>query len=99
MKYNQNVLDKLEAILDESSYVYRYERGNFQSGFCILEARRVVVLNKFLSVEGRINTLIELLPILDINFDTLTPLSKKMYTEAQAKLLLQQNENMLESVA
>jgi hypothetical protein len=88
MKYNQNNLDKLEAILDESGYVYRYERGNFQSGYCILEQKRVVVLNKFLSTEGRMNTLMELLPILDINYDTLTPISKKTYDEAQAKLLV-----------
>jgi hypothetical protein len=88
MKYNQNNLDKLEAILDESGYVYRYERGNFQSGFCILESKKVVVLNKFLSVEGRMNTLMELLTILVINYDTLSPLSKKTFDEAQAKLLV-----------
>jgi hypothetical protein len=86
MKYNQNSLDKLEAILDESGYVYRYERGNFQSGFCILEHKRVVVLNRFLSIEGRINTLIELIPILNITYDTLSDLSKKTYLEVQAKL-------------
>lgn len=86
MKYNQNTLDKLESILDESNYVYRYERGNFQSGFCVLELKRVVVLNKFLSTEGRINTLIELLPILSITYDTLSPLSKKTYDEAMEKL-------------
>jgi hypothetical protein len=88
MKYNQNSLDKIEAILNESGYVYRYERGNFQSGFCILEAKKVVVLNKFLSTEGRINTLIELIPILTINYDSLTPLSKKTFDEVQAKLLV-----------
>lgn len=82
IKYNQAFLDKLEAILDESGYVYRYERGNFQSGYCILEQRKVVVLNKFLGTEGRINTLIELLPILNISFDQLSDASKKIYTEA-----------------
>ena len=61
MKYTQSTVDKLEDILGESSYVVRYERGTFQSGWCLLEARKVVVLNKFLNTEGRINTLIELI--------------------------------------
>ncbi len=87
MKYNQTSLDKLETVLDESGYVYRYERGNFQSGFCILEAKKVVVLNKFLSIEGRINTLIELLSLLTIPTTTLTPQSLKTYNEAQHKYL------------
>jgi hypothetical protein len=82
MKYNQTFLDKLETVLDEAGYVYRYERGNFQSGYCVLEQRRVVVLNKFLGTEGRINTLIELLPILNIPFEQLSEASKKIYSDA-----------------
>jgi hypothetical protein len=81
MKYTQNILDKVERIIEESGYVIRYERGNFQSGYCILQAKKVVVLNKFLQTEGRINTVIELIPLLDINFDALTHESQKMYEE------------------
>ena len=81
MKYNATTLQKLEKVLGESGYVIRYERGNFQSGYCILEERKVIVLNKFLSTEGRINTLVELLPQLHIHFDQLTLESQKMYEE------------------
>jgi hypothetical protein len=81
MKYNQPTLDKLEDILGESKYTVRYERGTFQSGYCILEEKRVVVLNKFLDTEGRINTLIELIPQLNIDFDKLTHESQKLYDE------------------
>lgn len=81
MKYTQSTVDKLEAILKESDYTVRYERGTFQSGWCLLEAKRVVVLNKFLSVEGRVNTLIEILPKLDIKIDSLTHQSQKLYEE------------------
>jgi len=79
MKYTQSWLDKLEDILGESDYVVRYERGNFQSGWCVLEDKRVVVLNKFLNIEGRMNTLIDLIPQLDIHFDKLTHDSQKLY--------------------
>ena len=81
MKANNTNLQKLERILTEAEYKVRYERGNFQSGFCILEAKKVVVLNKFLDVEGRINTLTDLIPLLFINFDTLTQESQKLLEE------------------
>ncbi|WP_439505405.1 hypothetical protein [Sediminibacterium sp.] len=85
MKYTQSTLDKLENILGESEYVVRYERGTFQSGWCLLEARRVVVLNKFLNIEGRINTLMEIIPQLNIQFDKLTLESQKLYEEVVKK--------------
>ena len=84
MKYTQNILDKIERIAEEAGYVIRYERGNFQSGYCILQAKKVIVLNKFFQTEGRINTLIDLTPQLEINFDALTLESQKMYEEVMA---------------
>ncbi len=85
MKYTQSTLDKLEDILGESEYVLRYERGTFQSGWCLLEQKRIVVLNKFLNVEGRINTLTEIIPQLDIHFDKLTHESQKLYEEVKKR--------------
>lgn len=93
MKYNQTTLDKLEAIPEEAGYVLRYERGTFQSGYCILESKKVVVLNKFLQIEGRINTLLDLIPQLDINIDLLTDESQKRYLEIVSKLETEDNGN------
>jgi hypothetical protein len=83
MKLTQTTLDKLEDILSESEFVVRYERGNFQSGWCLHESKRIVVLNKFLNLEARINTLLELIPQLDIDFDKLTHDSQKLYDEVK----------------
>ncbi len=85
MKYNQTTLDKIENILDETGYVVRYERGNFQSGYCILEEKKVVVLNKFLQMEGRINTLVDIIPQLNIAADQLSAEAKKMYADVLAR--------------
>jgi hypothetical protein len=85
MKYTQSTSDKLEKILEEGGYVLRYERGTFQSGYCILEQRKVVVLNKYLQLEGRINTLIDLIPQLQLSPDVLSPESKKAYEEVMAR--------------
>lgn len=85
MKYNTTTLHKLEAILGESDFTLRYERGTFQSGWCLLEAKKIVVLNKFLHTEGRINTLLELIPQLDISYDKLTYESQKLYEQIVQK--------------
>ena len=86
MKYTQTTLDKLEAIPEQAGYVLRYERGSFQSGYCILEERKVVVLNKFLQTEGRINTLLDLIPQLEINIELLTIESKRLHADIISKL-------------
>ena len=86
MKYTQTTLNKLEKVIEESGYILRFERGTFQSGYCILEDRKVVVLNKFLQLEGKINTLIDLIGQLKIDAETLTPESKKWYADAMLKV-------------
>ena len=86
MKYTQSTLDKFEKIVQEAGYVIRYERGTFQRGYCILEQKKVVVLNKFLQTEGRINTLIDLIPQLDIQPDTLSEESKKIYSDISSNV-------------
>ena len=93
MKYTQTTLDKLEKITDEAGYVLRYERGTFQSGYCILESKKVVVLNKFLQIEGRINTLVDILPQLDINSDQLSEESKKLYRNIVSRLETEDNNS------
>jgi hypothetical protein len=86
MKYTQTTLDKLEAVVEEAGYVLRYERGTFQSGYCILEQKKVVVLNKFLQLEGRINTMLDLIPQLEINTELLNEESQKVYRNIISKL-------------
>ena len=96
MRYTQTTLDKLEDIPEQAGYVLRYERGNFQSGYCILEAKRVVVLNKFLQTEGRINTLLDLIPQLDINANLLTDESKRLFLEIASKAEAEGNKSNVE---
>jgi hypothetical protein len=85
MKYTQNTLDKVEKILDEAGYVLRYERGTFQSGYCILEQRKVVVLNKFLQTEGRINTLIDIIPQLNLMPEFFTAETRKVFDDVLSR--------------
>jgi hypothetical protein len=91
MKFTQATLDKIERVLDEVGYIVRYERGNFQSGYCILEQRKVVVLNKFLPLEGRISTLIDIIPQLKITPDSLSPDVRRIYDDILSAAHLSEN--------
>lgn len=92
MKPTQSRLDKLEGILEQSGFRVRYERGTFQSGWCLLEQKKIVVLNKFLDVEGRIYALTDLIPQVDISYDALTLESQKLYEDVVAKMNMPASE-------
>ena len=50
-------LQKLVDRLKEFDYTVRFEKGNFKTGYCILEDRKVIVVNKFHDVDARIDNL------------------------------------------
>ena len=72
MRYTQTTLKKIEAIFDELDYTVRYEKGSFQSGYCLVEHRRVAVVNKFFDLEARINTLLDILSKMEYDPNTLS---------------------------
>ena len=67
MKKTQSFLKKLEDFLQFNGFKVRYEKGNFQSGYCILKTQKVVVVNKYFTLEGKIQCLIELVNSLKMN--------------------------------
>jgi hypothetical protein len=71
MKYNKSGLQKLEDLLEKIGYKVRYEKGNFNSGYCIVESNKIIVVNKFYNVEGRVMALLEILSNLDIDDNSL----------------------------
>ena len=80
-KYTPNTLKKLEELYEEARYIVRFEKGNFNSGYCVLEDKRVVVVNKFFNTEGRINALLEILQTIAINEDELSGEMLKWYRQ------------------
>ncbi|MEL6866005.1 MAG: hypothetical protein AAFP19_16380 [Bacteroidota bacterium] len=65
-KYTKHTLKKIEDLFKAVDYTIRYERGNFQSGYCIVENRNIAVINKFYDTEARINCLLEILPTVEV---------------------------------
>ncbi|MFC3880738.1 hypothetical protein ACFOSV_11140 [Algoriphagus namhaensis] len=67
IKYTKHFLDKLENLFAASEYMLRYEKGNFKSGYCILNETKIVIINKYFPLEGKINALIDILSQLQFN--------------------------------
>lgn len=80
-KVTPNNLTRLEKIFGEAKYELRFEKGTFNSGYCVLEHKKVVVVNKFLNLEGRINTLLDILGAMELDENVLTPESLKLYKQ------------------
>ncbi len=79
-KYTKHTLKKMEDLFTkELEYVIRYERGNFQSGYCIVENRKIAVINKFFDVDARINCLLEILATIEVDATTLNEKSAEFY--------------------
>jgi len=57
MKATKGNLQKIVDQLQDFGYTVRFEKGHFQSGFCLLEERKVVVVNRFFDLKGRFETL------------------------------------------
>lgn len=81
-KYTKHTLKKIETLFSEIKYTIRYEKGNFNSGYCIVENRKMAVINKFFDTEGRINCLLEIFQsIEDIPVEELSDPSAKIYKQ------------------
>jgi hypothetical protein len=81
IKYSKYFLNKLEDLFSESDYILRYEKGNFKSGYCIINETRVVVVNKFYSLEGKVNCLLDIIKSVDLNIENLSAKNKIIYQE------------------
>jgi len=94
LNFTKTTLNKLELIFREQDYTIRYEKGNFQSGYCIVENNKIVIVNKFFDTEGRINCLLDILSLIVVMEELLTPKSKEFF-----KKVLKSQEYQIKQVA
>jgi len=89
IRYSKGYLTKIEDIIAETDYILRYEKGAFKSGYCILNEKKIIIVNKYFPLEGRINSLIDILKIIDVNAKQLSDTSRKLFFElAQTEIQL-----------
>ena len=66
----------------------RYEKGNFKSGYCVLNDTKIAIVNKYYTTEGKISCLIDILKSVELD--------KSKLTEKNAKLLVELSQTSLE---
>lgn len=83
MRYTQTTLKKIEDVFSELDYSIRYEKGNFQSGYCLVENRRIAVVNRFFDTEARINCLLDILANIEFDPQTLSEASRDLLQKSK----------------
>lgn len=97
IKLSTTVFNRLEKLIILGGYKVRFEKGKFNSGQCILEQRKLIVINRFLDVEGKIRAIVELLPSLSLDESEFTKKDtdflKELHHQLTSKDLFSQLED------
>lgn len=89
IKATQHNLEKMEELFRELEYTVRFEKGNFRSGACLLQDNKVIVINKFATLDQKLSALFELLAQTEADESLLSDKMKVFYrTLKQTKLSL-----------
>jgi len=81
LKLTKNTQQKLRSLYEEIGFSVRFEKGNFKSGYCLIKDSRVAIINKFLPLEGRIQSMLDILPQIEVDVEQLSDEGEKFYTE------------------
>jgi hypothetical protein len=85
VKYTKAFLSKLEDIFAESDYALRYEKGSFKSGYCVVRETKIVLVNNFYPLEGKVNCLLDILRNIDLDTTAFNDKNKRLLAEIRAE--------------
>lgn len=60
-KEYQQLLDELKEIASQKGIKVRFEKGDFNGGYCILKSEKIIVINKFAQTQRKLLILVEAL--------------------------------------
>ncbi len=86
LKLTTTTLKKLEELFGELGYEVRYEKGQFQSGHCLVEAKKIAVVSKFFDTEARCSALLDILSNLETDSQLLSEKSLDLIKKWQKGL-------------
>lgn len=77
LTFSKTTLSKIEDLFKEINYKIRYEKGNFSSGYCLVNDSKIIIINKFFDTKARIEALMEIFGLIEIPEQILTDPSKE----------------------
>ncbi len=72
------IFQEFEQIAEELGIHILQEKGNFNGGYCLLEEKRIIVINKLKPIEQRIKALTQAFARLDTSGIYLKPAIREM---------------------
>ena len=82
---HDHILKELEDLSEKSSLTLRYEKGDFDGGYCILKDERIIVINKRLAIQKRASVLAQALAEVGIEEMYLKPAVREFIEDELAK--------------
>ncbi|MBF8296104.1 MAG: hypothetical protein HW389_2649 [Bacteroidetes bacterium] len=83
----EQILKELESLADSSGITVRYEKGDFEGGFCVLKAERLIVVNKKLAVSKKASVLAQGVAEIGIENRYLKPAIREFIEEELARVV------------
>ncbi len=82
---NEQILSELEHLADKCRILVRYEKGDFDGGYCVLKKERLIVINKRLMPARRASVLAKGLAEVGIDEVYLKPAVRQYIEDELAK--------------
>lgn len=80
------ILEELEKFVKSLGITLRYERGDFEGGYCVLKEQKMIVINKFANTQKRISLLSQSIVEIGIDENLMDENIKNIVEEELAKL-------------
>jgi hypothetical protein len=77
----ENVLLDLKSLADQMGVKVRYERGDFNGGYCLLKENKIIVINKLSTLQRKVVTLSQALKEIGIDDVCLSPKLRELIDE------------------
>jgi hypothetical protein len=82
----EEIVKELESLATSSGISVRYEKGDFEGGFCVLKAERLIVVNKKLAAPKKSSVLAQGLAEIGIEERYLKPVIREFIEDELARL-------------
>ncbi|MCU0411194.1 MAG: hypothetical protein MUF82_01490 [Bacteroidetes bacterium] len=81
----EQILNELEELAVNCGIAVRYEKGDFDGGFCVLKAERMIVINKRLVAGRRASVLAQAMAEVGVDEVYLKPAIREFIEDELAK--------------
>jgi hypothetical protein len=80
----ETLFQEMREVCSEVGYLLRIEKGDFRGGHCILKQEKILLINRRLTIDGRLSSLARALAEMDLDAVYVKP-AVRQFIENEAK--------------